>query len=329
MWILLFQYAIHRDARFNQYNSSTCRGHLPGIYCLSSGFEFGYRPRDIFVIVGCYLRSAGGDFHPTTEMGDGWISHYLYPRYSRLLFRSPIACILEYGQILMVYTSLYSTDIRGSTRVAQGEGGKTVIISDEGRFDPRSIPKRKWEEYQTEMIVRNGNNDAQSQVSGVTRQSMRTSMFVPTADQRGRFSRVMDQQNFYDNPPPRIDPSPGRSPLARESYVDDLNVTLPQKLGGDMLEMQEAPIHPAQRASRAMSQVVGHERAGSLTGNIPGLPSDEQLLVEIRRMLESADLMSVTKKDVKLYLERVFGVPLDVRREYINQCTEAVLSGRL
>jgi hypothetical protein len=178
------------------------------------------------------------------------------------------------------------------------------------------------------MIVRNGNNDAQSQVSGVTRQSMRTSMFVPTADQRGRFSRAMDQQNFYDNPP-RIDPSPGRSPLARESYVDDLNVTLPQKLGGDTLEMQEAPIHPAQRASRAMSQVVGHERAGSLTGNIPGLPSDEQLLVEIRRMLESADLMSVTKKDVKLYLERVFGVPLDVRREYINQCTEAVLSGRL
>ena len=46
-------------------------------------------------------------------------------------------------------------------------------------------------------------------------------------------------------------------------------------------------------------------------------------------MLESADLMSVTKKDVKMYLERVFGVPLDVRREYINQCSEAVLSGRL
>ena len=111
--------------------------------------------------------------------------------------------------------------------------------------------------------------------------------------------------------------------------MDDLNVTLPPRLGGDVLEMQEVPIHPAQRASRAMSQVVGHDRTVSLTGNIPGLPSDEQLLQEIRRMLESADLMSVTKKDVKLYLERVFGVPLDVRREYINQCTEAVLSGRL
>src|SRR2546423_9925375 len=262
-------------------------------------------------------------------MGDGWISHHLYSGYSGLLVCSPAACIPEYGQVLMVCNSRSFTNDRGSTRVAQGEGGKTVIISDEGRFDPRSIPKRKWEEYQTEMLVRNGNDDAQSQVTGVTRQSMRTSMFVPTADQRGRFSRLLDQQNFYDNPPP-IDQSPGRSLLRNPSNIDDLNVTLPPRLGGDVLEMQDVPIVPAQRASRAMSQAIGHDRAGSLTGDIPvGLPSDEQLLVEIRRMLESADLMSVTKKDVKLYLERVFGLPLDVRREYINQCTEAVLSGRL
>ena len=93
--------------------------------------------------------------------------------------------------------------------------------------------------------------------------------------------------------------------------------------------MQEAPILPSPRASKVMS--VAHSRADSFTGTVVpvGLPSDEQLLMEIRRMLESADLMTVTKKDVKLYLERVFGVPLDIRREYINQCTEAILSGRL
>lgn len=227
-------------------------------------------------------------------------------------------------------SQLSNANVRGSTRVAQGEGGKTVIISDEGRYDPRSIPKRKWEEYQADMWVR-GDGAAPSEVSsGTNRHSMRTSMFVPTVDQRGRFSRVLDQQNFYDNPPMRENRSPGRSPLARESFVGDLSVALPPRLGGDVLEMQEAPIHPSQRASRVMS-VAGQERPGSMGGNIPpvGLPSDEQLLAEIRRMLESADLMTVTKKDVKLYLERVFGVPLDVRREYINQCTEAVLSGRL
>ena len=93
--------------------------------------------------------------------------------------------------------------------------------------------------------------------------------------------------------------------------------------------MQEAPIHPSQRLSRPLSSATALDRPSSFAGVVPGLPSDDQLLVEIKNMLKSADLMTVTKKDVKLHLERVFGVPLDVRREYINQCTEAVLSGRL
>ena len=212
----------------------------------------------------------------------------------------------------------------GSTRVAQGEGGKTVIISDEGRFDPRSIPKQKWDEYAAEKLTRS-HDDTRSEISaGTARQSMRTSMFVPTVDQRGRISRMMDQQNFFDNPPTR---SPGRSPLGRESMVGESYGNLPPKLGGDILEMQETSILPSNRLSRPMSSVLDPRM--SYAGTIPGLPSDDQLLVEIKRMLESADLMSVTKRDVKLHLERVFGVPLDVRREYINQCTEAVLSGRL
>ena len=93
--------------------------------------------------------------------------------------------------------------------------------------------------------------------------------------------------------------------------------------------MQEAPIHPSQRLSRPLSSATALDRPKSFAGTVPGLPSDEQLMAKIKTMLESADLMSVTKKDVKLHLEKVFGVPLDVRREYINQCTEAVLSGRL
>jgi len=222
------------------------------------------------------------------------------------------------------------SNCRGSTRVAQGEGGKTVIISDEGRFDPRSIPKRKWDEYQADAAERA--DVARSETSSVTgRQSIRTSMFVPTVDQRGRLSRVVDQQNFYDNPP-RLSAdnrSLGRSPLGRESFLGDPYIALPPNLGGDILEMQEASIHPSQRLSRPISSIGALDRPTSFAGTVPGLPTDEQILAEIKKMLESADLMSVTKKDVKMHLERVFGVPLDVRKEYINQCTEAVLSGRL
>ncbi|KAI7298375.1 hypothetical protein KC315_g18071, partial [Hortaea werneckii] len=59
------------------------------------------------------------------------------------------------------------------------------------------------------------------------------------------------------------------------------------------------------------------------------LPSDDAILAEIRDILRNADLMTITKKSIKAELERRFGVPLDVRRQYIGSATEAILSGQL
>jgi chitin synthase len=82
--------------------------------------------------------------------------------------------------------------------------------------------------------------------------------------------------------------------------------------------------------------------------NLAGLPSDDAILAEIREILKTADLMTVTKKSIKVELERRFGVQLDARRAYINSgrfhapmneslgiitntvlATEALLSGQL
>ena len=48
------------------------------------------------------------------------------------------------------------------------------------------------------------------------------------------------------------------------------------------------------------------------------LPSDDAILAEIRDILRTADLMTVTKKSIKQELERRFGVALDAKRPYIN-----------
>merc|ERR1711964_424276 len=63
--------------------------------------------------------------------------------------------------------------------------------------------------------------------------------------------------------------------------------------------------------------------------NLAGLPSDDAILAEIREILKTADLMTVTKKSIKAELERRFGMALDARRAYINSATEALLSGQL
>ena len=77
--------------------------------------------------------------------------------------------------------------------------------------------------------------------------------------------------------------------------------------------------------------------AGGLPRNYSGsdmemmseLPSDDALLAEIRDFLRTADLMTVTKKSVRAELERRFGVPLEIKKQYIGSATEAILSGQL
>ena len=52
--------------------------------------------------------------------------------------------------------------------------------------------------------------------------------------------------------------------------------------------------------------------------DMTGMPSDDAILAEIREILKTADLMTVTKKGIKLELERRFGVNLEPRRAYIG-----------
>src|SRR5436305_7298250 len=54
----------------------------------------------------------------------------------------------------------------GNTRVVTGEKGKKIVISDEGKFDPASIPRKKWEDYQAELWEAQTQYDTHSEASG-------------------------------------------------------------------------------------------------------------------------------------------------------------------
>jgi chitin synthase len=109
---------------------------------------------------------------------------------------------------------------------------------------------------------------------------------------------------------------------------------------------------PGGGGNNRVSQFGGSQFLGAAAdmelANLAGLPSDDALLAEIREILRTADLMTVTKKGIKQELERRFGMPLDARKAYINSgkfhspalcgklradhrpaATEALLSGQL
>ncbi|EAA27097.2 glycosyltransferase family 2 protein [Neurospora crassa] len=222
---------------------------------------------------------------------------------------------------LPLYSFWHMDDFNwGNTRVVAGEAGQKIVISDEGKFDPASIPKKKWEEYQAELweaqTSHGGNNDdIRSEISGFS-YATKNPYNVAMSEYGGGY-------NYASRPG-----STTGFPLG--GYSDKTH--LPVNNGSRMSFANSDMLMAGNRHSQfSGSQFMGRtpsQQELEMT-NMAGMPSDDALLAEIREILRTADLMTVTKKGIKQELERRFGVPLDLKRAYINSATEALLSGQL
>ena len=148
----------------------------------------------------------------------------------------------------------------GNTRIVTGEKGRKVVVSDEGKFDPASIPKKKWEEYQAEMWEQMTQRDDRSEISGI---SYGTKRFMPSPGSVAG--------SDYGYPPSRPMSQPDLPRFGSNSRMS----LAPSGFGHSDMEMADL-----------------------------NLPNDDAILAEIRDILSKADLMQVTKKGVKLELEK-------------------------
>ncbi|GAB7359117.1 hypothetical protein MBLNU230_g5185t2 [Neophaeotheca triangularis] len=199
---------------------------------------------------------------------------------------------------LPLYSFWYMDDFSwGNTRMVTGDTGKQVIVSDEGKFDPESIPKKRWEEYQAELwdAATQRDDDARSAYSGFSYATKQ-----PAASEYGGYppSRPMSQLGV---PAPYAQ---SRMSVAMSENGGNRQYSGGQSIGGAGNDFEMAEFNA-------------------------NMPSDDAILAEIRAILSTADLMAVTKKSMRNELERRFGVPLDAKRHYIGSATEAILSGQL
>ncbi|KAF6840836.1 chitin synthase [Colletotrichum plurivorum] len=210
-----------------------------------------------------------------------------------------ILAIPVFSFALPLYSFWHMDDFNwGNTRVIAGEKGQKIVVSDEGKFDPSAIPKKKWEEYQAELWdAQTVREDARSEVSGY---SYATKGHAPVSEY-GYHSRPGSIAAGY---------APPRPPMGYDQRNGSRMSLAASEMGGN------------RNSQFGGSQFFSPE-------DMVGLPSDDALLAEIREILRTADLMTVTKKGIKQELERRFGVPLDAKRQYINSATEALLSGQL
>ncbi|KAK4226371.1 chitin synthase 8 [Podospora fimiseda] len=203
-----------------------------------------------------------------------------------------IIAVPVFSFALPLYSFWHMDDFNwGNTRVVAGDAGKKIVISDEGKFDPASIPRKKWEEYQAELWeAQTSRDDARSEISGF---SYATKPNVAVSEYGYTPSRPGSTTGY-----PMMPSAQSRMSLAASDMLMAGN-RQSQFAGSQFLP------HSASQQELEMA-------------NLAGMPSDDALLAEIRDILRTADLMSITKKAIKQELERRFGVPLDSRRAYIN-----------
>ncbi|KAI0899593.1 glycosyltransferase family 2 protein [Annulohypoxylon nitens] len=215
-----------------------------------------------------------------------------------------IVAVPVFSFALPLYAFWHMDDFNwGNTRVVAGEKGKKIVITDEGKFDPASIPRKKWEEYQAELWeaqTSRGGDDTRSEISGFS-YATKPGMHMGVAEYQYAASRAGSTTGMV----PPYDMK-NAAHMSRMSFAPTENRM--SHFGG--------------------SQFFGNQHDVEMT-NLAGMPSDDALLAEIREILRTADLMTVTKKGIKQELERRFNVPLDSKRLYINSATEALLSGQL
>ncbi|KAJ2642372.1 hypothetical protein IW137_002746, partial [Coemansia sp. RSA 1287] len=194
----------------------------------------------------------------------------------------------------------------GNTRIVVGDDGKRqIFVKDEEPFDPSEIPMKPWAEYEDEIFKR------QQQVQELEAVAQAIDDFGNN-DVRpvSRFTSLdpMQQQQQLQSQPAGMFFSPAMmqrpySSAGFSTYFGSVGMYTPQ--------MQQVPV-----ATPSYNLVQAPDAH---------MPSDQAITAAISSILESADLSTVTMKQVRDELNRLFNMDLSSRREFIDNSVHSML----
>ncbi|KAG1818874.1 glycosyltransferase family 2 protein [Suillus variegatus] len=187
----------------------------------------------------------------------------------------------------------------GATRVVLGESGKKMIVHDEGKFDPRAIPLKSWNDYENELWDKESNHSIGSWAP--------PNQFHKEGYAASATASLYGRETYYE---PRGRNTP-MSQLRPMSDAGMLYQPMPSRPPTNYLEM---PL-PTTRSHEDMDLA-------------PGVPSDAELDYAVHEILRTADLNSVTKREIRRQLEERFGMDLTSRKGTINAAIDRVLLGQ-
>jgi chitin synthase len=239
-----------------------------------------------------------------------------------------------YSLYLPLYAFWHFDDFSwGNTRVVVGDNNKQIFLPESDKFNPESIPLKRWDEFEQELWEMGSDASEESKVSGTSGLSSSSKRSVAPADDFFANHKVAGFKNNRPLDVPELPPvaNPRYSMLSSGNGYPQVAPPMYQSpgllvngnLNDNMAQARHSLIsngsgfNPAYTVPAAPLLPSGHHS--------PDFPSDQELFSEINRILSGADLTSITKKKIRDELSAFFKVDLQDRKEYINQCIDKCL----
>jgi len=224
-----------------------------------------------------------------------------------------------YGFYIPLYSFWHFDDFSwGNTRVVlERKMRKKSRKGNYELYDPKKIPLKKWEDYERELYEQESSS---------------------------RDSRESDfTKNSYPNAPSSYGGTAIPVPMAMNQFESAYAPSVPagSVYGGDMTPSYYGgsvygasayqPTNPAYNSMIQNTTTTSYPNASFYNNNrAPGsMPSDEEIVREIRQILSTADLMNITKKQVREQLTDFFGIDMSPKKNYINSIIESILEGKM
>jgi len=203
----------------------------------------------------------------------------------------------------------------GQTRLVMGESGKKMIVHDEGKFDPRSIPLKSWNDYENELWDKESNHSIGS--------------WVPPAKVKAdgyaesHTASLYGRETYYD--PRSHSPAPSQMGMfPPPGYQSGRNTPQsPFRPVSDAGFLQQ-PV-PSRPVTNYLDMPIPSTRSPEDVDLLAGSPTDGDLERAVQDILRSADLNSVTKREIRRQLESHYGMDLTPRKSTINAAIDRVL----
>ncbi|ORX75918.1 hypothetical protein BCR32DRAFT_284732 [Anaeromyces robustus] len=224
-----------------------------------------------------------------------------------------------FGFYIPLYSFWHFDDFSwGNTRVVidrkmrkKGKKGNNEI------YDPKTIPMKKWEDYERELYEQQESS-----------KDSRASDFNNSNGAPGSYTSSVPGlppqfENNYAGSIPNGSVYGGETYFGGSVYAASAYQPAAPQQFNSMYQNQSSLYQPNASNMYPNTSMYSNNRASGI------MPSDEEIVREIRHILSTADLMNITKKQVREKLTTFFNVDMSPKKSYINSVIESILEGKM